>query len=130
MQDRADLPKLLIVDDERLIADTLATIFNGSGYEARPAYSAEQALEVIVGWDPAIAIIDVIMPAMNGIDLGILLRAKRPSIQVMLISGQMVTGLPIGEARKKEHPFETLAKPIPVSQLLEMTAKLLPNRLN
>ena len=130
MQDRAALPKLLIVDDERLIADTLATIFNGSGYEARPAYSAEQALEVIVGWDPAIAIIDVIMPAMNGIDLGILLRAKRPSIQVMLISGQMVTGLPTGEARKKEHPFETLAKPIPVSQLLEMTAKLLPSRLN
>lgn len=87
-------------------------------------------MEVIVGWDPAIAIIDVIMPAMNGIDLGILLRAKRPSIQVMLISGQMVTGLPTGEARKKEHPFETLAKPIPVSQLLEMTAKLLPSRLN
>ena len=48
----------------------------------------------------------------------------------MLISGQMVTGLPTGEARKKEHPFETLAKPIPVSRLLEMTAKLLPNRLN
>jgi DNA-binding NtrC family response regulator len=130
MQDRADLPKLLIVDDERLIADTLATIFNASGYEARPAYSAEQALEVIAGWDPIIAIIDVIMPAMNGIDLGILLRAMRPSIQVMLISGQMVTGLPAGEARKKEHPFQTLAKPIPVYELLEMTAKLLPNRLN
>jgi hypothetical protein len=46
MQDRANLPKLLIVDDERIIADTPATIFNTNGYEARPAYYAEHALEI------------------------------------------------------------------------------------
>jgi DNA-binding NtrC family response regulator len=125
MDDLADLPKLLIVDDEKLVAETLATIFNTNGYEARPAYSAEQALEIIAEWEPAIAIVDVILPAMNGIDLGILLMASRPSIKVMLMSGQMVTGTLLGHAAKQGYAFEILAKPIEIPELLGVAARLL-----
>jgi DNA-binding NtrC family response regulator len=121
----ANLPKLLIVDDERIIAQTLAAIFNTNGYEAKPAYSAEHALEIIEEWEPAIAIIDVILPAMNGIDLGILLKASRPSIKVMLISGQIITGTLVGDAAKQGHAFEILAKPIEIPELLGFAARLL-----
>jgi DNA-binding NtrC family response regulator len=128
MHDLADLPKLLIVDDEKLIAETLATIFKGNGYDARPAYSAEHALEIIAEWEPAIAILDVILPAMNGIDLGILLKASRPSLKVMLMSGQIVAGDLVGDAAKQGHAFEILAKPIEIPELLGVAARLLtPN---
>jgi DNA-binding NtrC family response regulator len=127
MLDLADLPKLLIVDDEKMIADTLATIFNTNGYEARPAYSAEHALEIIAEWEPAIAILDVILPAMNGIDLGILLKASRSSIKVMLISGQIVSGTMVGDAAKQGHAFEILPKPIAIPELLGFAARLLAN---
>jgi DNA-binding NtrC family response regulator len=118
-------PKAPIVDDEKLIAETLATIFNKSGYEARSAFSAEQALEVIAEWEPAIALLDVVLPAMTGIDLGILLRATRPSINVILMSGQIVAGALVGDAAKDGHSFEILAKPIAVPELLESAARLL-----
>jgi DNA-binding NtrC family response regulator len=125
MHDRANLPKLLIVDDERVIAQSLATIFSGNGYEAKPAYSAEHALEIISEWEPAIAILDVILPAMSGIDLAILLKASNPSIKVMLISGQIVPGTLVGEAAKQGHAFEILAKPIEVPELLGFASRLL-----
>jgi CheY-like chemotaxis protein len=54
--------------------------FQWRWHEAKPAYSAEQALEFIAEWGPAIAIVDAILPAMNGIDPGILLKASGPSI--------------------------------------------------
>jgi DNA-binding NtrC family response regulator len=124
MHDLVDRPKLLILADERIIAETLAMIFNGSGYEARPAYSVEHALEIIAEWEVAIAIVEVI-PAMNGIDLGILLKASRPSIKVMLMSGQNVAGDLVGDAAKQGHAFEILAKPIQIPELLGVAARLL-----
>jgi two-component system response regulator MprA len=118
-------PRLLIVDDERTIAETMAAIFNKSGYEARPALSAEEALEVIADWEPAIALLDVVLPTMSGIDLGILLRAARPAIKILLMSGQVVTGDLLDAAAKDGHAFEVLAKPIPVPDLLSSAARLL-----
>jgi CheY-like chemotaxis protein len=60
--------RVLIVDDEHIIADTLVAIFSGAGYESRAAYSAEGALGLIPSWPPQLAIVDVILPGMNGID--------------------------------------------------------------
>jgi DNA-binding response OmpR family regulator len=71
--------RVLIVDDERVIADTLAIIFSNKGYEARAVYSAEQAFELISDWLPGLAIIDVQLSRMNGIDLAIRLRAEYPA---------------------------------------------------
>ena len=66
--------RILIVDDERVIADSLAAIFENQGYAARAAYSAEQALEIVAQWSPRLAILDVILPGMSGIDLAILIK--------------------------------------------------------
>ena len=79
--------KILIVDDERVIADTLAVILEQRRYESRAAYSAEEALELIATWSPDLAILDVILPRMNGIDLAILLKAEYPTCLVTLFSG-------------------------------------------
>jgi CheY-like chemotaxis protein len=57
--------RILIADDERIIADTLALILSGIGFESIAAYSGETALEVAAQFRPAILISDVIMPGMN-----------------------------------------------------------------
>jgi CheY-like chemotaxis protein len=66
--------RVLIVDDDRLITDTLVRIFSQEGYESKGVYSAERALLVMEHWLPALVIINVLLPAMNGIDLAILIR--------------------------------------------------------
>src|SRR4051812_7720114 len=80
--------KILIIDDEPTIADTLAVIFSSSGYEARAVYSAEEALEKLEEWRPDLAIIDVVLPGMNGIEFAIFLKASYPRCQFLLFSGQ------------------------------------------
>lgn len=54
--------KVLVVDDERTIGDTLAVIFSLRGYDTRQAYSAEVALEIVAQWPPDLAILDVVLP--------------------------------------------------------------------
>ena len=46
-------PKVLVADDERVIADTLAIILNQSGFEAKAVYSGEKAVETAKEWLPA-----------------------------------------------------------------------------
>ena len=117
--------RILIVDDEVAIADTLALIFQSQMYEAQVAYSAERAIEVISEWQPDLAIIDVMLPEMNGIDLAIVIRANYPSAHVLLFSGHANTAMLLEEAGKKGHQFEVLAKPVHPNLMLERAADLL-----
>jgi CheY-like chemotaxis protein len=117
--------KIIVVDDERTIADTLALIFSSNGYEARSAYSAEEALEMIEEWRPDVVIVDVVLPGMNGIEFAIFLRASYPDIHFLLFSGQPGTGGLLEEAKKKGHLFEILAKPLHPSFMLATVANML-----
>ncbi len=124
----SDVPsphKVLIVDDEHAISDSLAQIFVLRGYMVKTAYSAEQAIEIIAAWEPGLAIVDVVLPKMSGIDLAILLRENYPSCNVLLVSGQLITSELADEAAQKGHTFDILAKPVPLVDLLESAAALL-----
>ena len=71
-------PKILVVDDEHVIADTLAIILNRAGYDAKSAYDGRQAVEKAHSWCPDVLICDVIMPDMNGIEAAICIRGSLP----------------------------------------------------
>ncbi len=117
--------KILIIDDEPTIADTLAVIFASSGYESRAVYSAEQALEMLEEWRPDLAIIDVVLPGMNGIEFAIFLKASYPNCQFLLFSGQPGTSSLLEEAKKKGHLFEILAKPLHPTFMLATVSDML-----
>jgi CheY-like chemotaxis protein len=120
--------RILVVDDEVAIADTLEMILAIQRYDVRTAYSAEQAIEILSEWRPDIAIFDVVLPAMNGIDLGIVTRANHPACNIILFSGHSNTGLLLEEAARKGHQFEVLAKPVHPELMLERIADLLSSR--
>ena len=111
-------PKVLVADDERVIADTLAMILNQSGFDARAVYSGEKALELASAFQPDMLISDVIMADLNGIDAAIYIRALLPGIKVLLFSGQAATADLLEKARKEGYEFDILAKPVHPQDLL------------
>ena len=90
-------PKVLVVDDERVIADTLAMILNQSGFQARAVYSGENAVEMASSYEPDMLITDVIMADLNGIDAAIMIRATAAEYQNPALLGP---GRNRGPARK------------------------------
>ena len=118
MPDKANKPKVLVADDERVIADTLAMILNQSGFEAHVAYSGEKALELATDFQPEMLISDVIMAGLNGIDAAIKIREVLPSIKILLFSGQAATADLLEKARGQGYEFEILAKPVHPQDLL------------
>jgi CheY-like chemotaxis protein len=122
MSDPEVSKRILIVDDEHIIADTLATIFSNAGYEAKAAYTAEQALALIEQWSPDLALIDVFLPGMNGVDLALRLKAELPGCRLTLISGQATTMDLVEQARQEGHIMPVIPKPIHPEELLRLLA--------
>ena len=111
--------RVLIVDDEHLIADTLASILNLSGFIAHAVYSGEAALAVLPTICPEIVLTDVRMPGRDGIETAILIREQCPETRIVLFSGQASTGDVIDKARHDGYGFELWPKPIHPRELVK-----------
>ena len=111
-------PRVLVVDDEQVIADTLARILDLNGYDASAVYTGTAAVENARALQPDLVISDVIMPDMNGIEAAISIRSFLPGCKILLFSGQAATADLLENARAQGHEFEILAKPVHPSDLL------------
>jgi CheY-like chemotaxis protein len=114
--------RVLVVDDEQVIADTLSIILNKAGFDASPVYSGTAAVESARAIQPDLIISDVIMGDMNGIEAAIQIRSFLPSCKILLFSGQAATADLLESARAKGHEFEILAKPVHPQDLLAKLA--------
>jgi CheY-like chemotaxis protein len=111
-------PKVLVADDEQVIANTLAIILNQAGFEARAVFSGEKAIEALDSFQPDMLISDVIMTGMTGIEAAIITRNRLPKCKILLFSGQAATADLLEKARTQGHEFEILAKPVHPTDLL------------
>jgi len=111
--------KILIADDEPVIADTLAMILNQSGFEARAVYSGEEAVQIAPSFKPDMLISDVIMADLNGVETAIVMRTVLPQLKVLLFSGQAASGNILLQARDRGYEFELLSKPVHPKDLLK-----------
>ncbi|HXS75485.1 MAG TPA: response regulator [Terracidiphilus sp.] len=111
-------PVVLVVDDESVIADTLAEILTRSGYKAVPVYDADSALETALLTPPEMLITDVVLPGMTGIELAITVRRIFPDCKIILFSGQASTADLLASARAEGHHFTLLNKPLHPQDLL------------
>src|ERR1700743_3722807 len=83
--------RVLVVDDESLIADSVATILNRNGYSAEALYSGADALQSVREQCPDIIVSDVVMPDVNGIQLAKAVRSLCPKTRIVLFSGNVDT---------------------------------------
>jgi CheY-like chemotaxis protein len=107
-----------VVDDERVIADTLAIILNQNGFDAVAVYTGTAAVDYARDARPDLIISDVFMPDLNGIEAAIRIRQILPSCKILLFSGQAATADLLEKAREQGHEFDILAKPIHPQDLL------------
>ena len=114
--------RVLVVDDEQLIADTLVLILNQKGFHAIAVYSGEQAVDTALALKPNVLISDIVMGQMNGIEAAILISKYIPDCRILLFSGQPASGELLGMAKLAGHEFDVLAKPVHPEALLELLA--------
>jgi DNA-binding response OmpR family regulator len=110
--------RVFVVDDERIIADSLATILNNSGYQAYAFYDAESALLACELGNPDCIITDVFMPGMSGVDLAVEIKKRFSACRVLLFSGQSATADLLATVRGRGHDFDVLPKPVHPKDLL------------
>lgn len=115
--------RVFVVDDEKIIADSLAAILVRCGYDVHAFYDAESALTRAEALAPDLVISDVVMPQMNGVNMAIVISERFPACRILLFSGQTATIDMLDDARRKGYSFELLTKPIHPTGLL---AKLEP----
>ena len=118
--------KIIVIDDESLIAETVVEILNEEGFQATSVSSGTSAIELAKTLRPAIVLSDVIMPGLNGIETGIKIREIVPECRVILFSGQAATVNLLEHAREQNQRFDILAKPIKPEHLIRVIRSNLP----
>jgi CheY-like chemotaxis protein len=119
-EDRHEGMKVLVVDDEAIIAETLVEILIGEGYVAVAATTGAAAIALAQTFRPDIVISDVVMPDPNGVEVAIQIRDLLPECRILLLSGQTATLDLLRDARERGHDFEIVAKPIKPQLLLSL----------
>jgi DNA-binding response OmpR family regulator len=111
--------RVLVIDDDRTVADTLAMVLKFGGYDADVAYSGERGLELARQSAYDHLLTDVMMEPMNGIQVALAMRAISPACKVLLISGNQRTSQLLADAVLDGHEFEIIAKPVHPTVILE-----------
>jgi DNA-binding NtrC family response regulator len=111
--------RIFVVDDEFIIASTLATILQRNGFDATFFTEPLAVLPAARVQAPDLLITDVVMPALSGIELAIAVKEECPKCKVLLFSGQAATANLLEAARSKGHDFELLSKPIHPTEFLK-----------
>ena len=124
VEPRANRLRVLVVDDHKLIADTLAEILENEGFDAGVAYNGRDAFDVVPSFRPNCILSDVLMPVMNGIELGIAIRKTYPTVTVILFSGQAGISELLQEGLRGGYEFELIAKPIHPLRLVDRLRQL------
>ena len=114
----------LIVDDEPVIASSLAAILRMNGFSAKFFTAPLDALAAARLESPDLVISDVAMPSISGIDLAIQMKIQYPECKILLFSGNAATQDLLEDARIQSHSFQLLEKPVHPSAMLSRVATL------
>ena len=120
------MQKVLVVDDDHLVADTLALIFEKSGFVTRVAYSAEQGLECCREFSPNLLLCDITMPGRDGLSLVSDVARELPACRILVLTGFYSNLKKVREhAEMLPRPMGILTKPCQPSELLREASALL-----
>jgi CheY-like chemotaxis protein len=104
-------PHTLVIDDDMVVADTIAMVLNTGGFEATAVYSGETGVELARSRKFEYLVTNVVMPQMNGIEAAIEIGRLLPKCKVLLVSGDNASSALLQDALSRGYKFEILAKP-------------------
>jgi CheY-like chemotaxis protein len=120
--------RIVVADDDPVITTLISGVLRRHGHQVKVAYDGQQALDLLSQFEADLVITDIVMPCRGGLDLIPELRADRPALPIVAISGVrpsngevdvLDTALSIGANG-------TLRKPLDRRALVEMVSRLLP----
>ena len=118
-------PQILVVEDNGALRRLMLRILAGCGYAVLEASTGAQAVELFRQHSPAVdlAIVDMVMPGMSGLDVAADIERQQPGMKILYISG-FATSVAI-ESISRRFPDHVLIKPFDAAQLIERVALLL-----
>jgi two-component system NtrC family response regulator len=79
--------RILVIDDEHVIRELMREILERAGYETVGAETPERAFALLEEQDVALVVSDIVMPGLSGLELLVEVRARRPNLPVILVTG-------------------------------------------
>jgi len=113
--------RVLLVDDEEQFVETLAMRLEARDFAVATAFSGDQALDYLKAHEADVAVLDVLMPGLSGIDTLEMMKKIRPLTEVIMLTGHAtvetaIEGMKLGA-------FDYLMKPTEIDQLVEKITK-------
>ena len=106
---------ILIVDDEESIRQSLAGILHDEGYEVASAATGKEALDLLSEAQPSLALLDIAMPVMDGIEVLRRFKEARPEMQVIMITGHGTIDTAVQTTKMGAYDF--LQKPLSLERV-------------
>jgi CheY-like chemotaxis protein len=115
--------KVLVVDDNILLASLLKMMLEDEGYEARSAGDGLDGYKSYLLFRPEVVITDLHMPKANGMELMENIRKQDPGVKTIYMSGDMHPFSPLLDEEKSRYPVSLLPKPFSKGELLNLLAE-------
>jgi DNA-binding NtrC family response regulator len=122
VSEKPEILRVLVVDDDIRVADSMASILAASGHEAVPAYSAEAAIKMADRISPHAVISDIVMGPVSGIELANHMREHFPHCKVLLISGHASASDFGQKILSRSACLQFAPKPVAPDRILEFVA--------
>ncbi|MGI4828182.1 MAG: response regulator [Janthinobacterium lividum] len=118
--------RVLVVDDDRLVADTLCMIYQVNGFESEARYSAAEGFERAKSFAPDMVLCDVTMPEESGIQLAHRMMDALPGTRMLLLTAYASNAATVhAHSQRMNRPLKLLSKPCRPDDLLRETRALL-----
>lgn len=119
--------KILIVDDQDIVRDTIVDILNREGYDTNSANSGDKALEILRKEKFDVLLTDIKMPGMNGLDLVEKAHTQFPEMLSILLTAYPSVDS-IDQAIIKLGAFDYLLKPVLRDKLCEVVTSAMEKK--
>lgn len=114
-----DKTRVLVVDDEKLLASMLALVLVKNGYDALAAFNGNDAIAAAQNFHPDILITDYNMPGMTGLDAASEIKRMCPAVRVVVLTGATELVRP-GFLDRTGYSFHHMVKPIATDELVRL----------
>jgi CheY-like chemotaxis protein len=111
-------PRVLVVDDEQIVATTLSMVLNSNGFEAVAAFSGREALALAHTSHFDVLVADVMMEPMSGLQTAIAFRNANPASHVFLFTGAEEAARLILDTANTGYDFQIFPKPLHPLQII------------
>jgi DNA-binding response OmpR family regulator len=121
------MPRILLIDDDRLVRTTVARALIKAGHEVIQATDGREGVDLTRVSRFDLVITDLIMPGQEGVETITILRKEQPQLPVIAISGGLPNTALYLEIARKIGAKRVLAKPFTTEELLAVIAEVLPD---